>query len=380
MISIPGSIPITIYPIFWVLIVLIGWLNSASLVGTAIWSLVILFSILIHEYGHALTASFFGQKAEIQLVGLGGVTKREGPQIKRWKEFLIILNGPLAGLLTFAALYFFVDHLEERQTLLFYACQVAIEVNLFWTLLNLLPVIPLDGGQLLRVVLEGLFGLRGLKFAYFISIALAVVLGVMFFLMQQIFMGAIFFMFAFEAYRAWADLKSFVPQDGDEEIQDLMRRGVEDLQEGHPHEALAKFISVRDQTLKGVLFVNATEYGARILAEQGEIKQAYEWLYPLKNRISIDYLNLLQQLAYHLQEWEETVVVGEQAFQQQGTMHIALLNALSCAMMERSVQAVGWLTAASQLGLPDFKNVIARHEFDAIRESAPFQKWVKGLE
>lgn len=379
MISIPGRIPVLIFPFFWFLILMIGWLNSMSVLGTVIWAVVILISILIHEYGHALTALVFGQRAEINLVGLGGVTKREGPKLAKWKEFLIVLNGPLAGFLTFAIAYFFLNHMTAKKAILFYALEVAVEVNLFWTLLNLLPVLPLDGGQLVRIILESVFGLRGLKFAFFISIILAGLLGLYFFLIQQIFMGAIFFLLAFESYRAWDDVKTMTPQDEDEQLQNTMKEGLEELKRGQSEEALAKFSYIRQQAPKGMLYVNATQYAARILAEQGNFKQAYQWLYPVKNRISIDYLHLLQQLAYRIQEWEDAVKIGEQAYQQDPAVDTALINALSYAIMGQAIPAVGWLRSAVQLGVSDIQKVIERREFDAIRDSDPFQKWLKSL-
>lgn len=379
MISIPGRIPIHIFPFFWFLILMIGWLNSLTLIGTVIWSIVILVSVLIHEYGHALTALMFGQRAEISLVGFGGLTKRDGPKLARWKEFLIILNGPLAGLLTFMVAYFILGHVGEKKTVLLYALEVAVNVNLFWTLLNLLPVIPLDGGHLLRILLEGALGLRGLKLAFLISIVLAALIGLYFFLVQQIFMGALFFLLAFESYRAWADVKSMTPQDTDQELQNVVKEGIEELKAGRSQEALAKFTYVRQQAPKGMLYVTATQYAARILAEQGNLKQAYQWLYPVKNRVPIDYLHLLQQLAYRLQEWEDAVKIGEQIYQQEPTIDTALINALSYAIMGRAVPAVGWLRSAIQLGMPDVQKVIERREFDAIRNSDPFQKWLKSL-
>lgn len=379
MISIPGRIPVLIFPFFWFLILMIGWLNSMSLMGTVIWAAVILISILIHEYGHALTALMFGQRVEINLVGLGGVTKREGPKLAKWKEFLIVLNGPVAGLVTCAVAYFFLNYVVEKKAVLLYALEVAVEVNLFWTLLNLLPVLPLDGGQLVRIILESVFGLRGLKVAFFMSIILAGLLGLYFFLIQQIFMGAIFFLLAFESYRAWEDIKTITPQDEDEHLQDTMKEGIEELKRGLAQEALAKFSYIRQQAPKGMLYVNATQYAARILAEQGNFKQAYEWLYPVKSRISIDYLHLLQQLAYRVQEWEDAIKIGELAYQQDPSFDTALINAFSFAIMGKAVPAVGWLRSAVQLGVPDIQNVVGRREFDVIRDSDPFQKWLKSL-
>ena len=72
MLSFFSKIPIKIYPFFWILAIGIGWLNSMTLMGTAIWTVVIIISVVVHEYGHALTAMAFGQTAVIQLVGLGG--------------------------------------------------------------------------------------------------------------------------------------------------------------------------------------------------------------------------------------------------------------------------------------------------------------------
>jgi len=378
MISIPGRIPIKIHPFFWLLIILIGWLNSNSLLGTAIWSVVILISIIIHEYGHALTAVAFGQQAEISLVGLGGVTHREGPPLKKWKEFLIVLNGPLAGFsLFFAALGLAPLLQKEQYPLLIYALKVAIEVNLFWTILNLVPVLPLDGGQLLRITLEGAFGLRGLKISLFISIVLAGLLSVYFLFLQQIFISAIFIMMAFESYRAWSDLKDADPIDQDQTLKNELTEGINALKQGKKDEAFSHFASIRQQAPKGLLYVTATEYAARILAEQGQYKQAYEWLMPLQNRLSIDYLHLLHQLAYRIQEWEQAFKIGQQTYQKDPTTDTALINALSHAIIGEAQPAVGWLRCAIQQGLPNLGAVVQKREFDAVRQSPEFQAWLK---
>lgn len=380
MISIPGRIPIRIFPFFWFLILMIGWLNSASILGTVIWSSIILVSVIIHEYGHALTALLFGQQAEINLVGLGGLTRRQGPQLTRWKEFIIVLNGPIAGFLIFILAYQLLGIVSQKRTILIYALEVAAEVNLFWTILNLLPVLPLDGGHLLRILLEGAFGVRGLKLAFFVSIVLAVLIALYSFLIQQILLGALFFMLAFESYRAWADVRGMSPQDTDQQLQNLVKEGVEDLKGGRTDDALTKFTSIRQQAPKGMIYVNATQYAARILAEQGHFKKAYDWLFPLKNRLSPDYLRLLQQLAYHVQEWEQAVKIGQQAYQQEPSIETALINAFSYAIMGEATPSVGWLRCATQLGLPDVQKVIEKREFDAIRESEAFKAWLKSGE
>jgi Zn-dependent protease len=378
MISIPGRIPIHIHTFFWVLIAMIGWLNSGSVLGTVIWAAVILVSILIHEYGHALTAVAFGQRAEINLVGLGGLTRRFGKgDLARWSDFLIVLNGPLAGFALFFLSSYALSFVSSSHPLLFYALQVSVEVNLFWTILNLVPVIPLDGGHLMRIFLEGLFGVKGLKVSLFLSILIGVILGLAFFAYQQVIIGILFLMMAFESYRSWSEARGMAQVDSDKHLQNLLQEGVEILQAGRSKDALDKFIEIRNEAPKGLLYVSASQYGARVLAEQGQYKQAYDWLLPLQKRLSPEYLHLLQQVAYRIQEWEEAVKVGTQAYQTQPSLDAALINALSYAIMGEAVPAVGWLRSAVDLGLPNLPQIIEKREFDAIRESAPFQTWLK---
>lgn len=375
MISIPGRIPIHISPYFWLVIGLLGWLNSGSVLGTVIWSIVILISVILHEYGHAITALAFGQRTEINLVGLGGLTKREGPKLKRWKEFLIVLNGPLAGLLTFLAVYYWLGTIGEKRTILRYALEVAVNVNLFWTLMNLLPVFPLDGGQLMRIFFEGIFGLKGLKFAFLLSTFIGGLIGLLFFFNQQVIMGALFFMLAFESYRAWEDVRGFSPQDTDANLQDQLKDGIFEFQRGDKEKALDKFKSIRQSVSKGALYVTATEFGARILAEQGQFKMAYIWLSGVRNRLSFDYLQFLQQLAYRVQEWEDAIKIGEEAFQIEPLADVALLNAFSYAILGEATPAVGWLSSAVQHGLKNVTEVVGKREFDAIRNSDVFKRW-----
>lgn len=380
MISIPGRIPIRIFPFFWVLITVIGWLNTASIMGTALWIVIITISILVHEFGHALTALAFGQQAEIDLVGLGGLTRRSGAAIRKWQEFFVVLNGPCAGFLLFALSYQLLSFINaERFPTWTYILEVFMYVNLYWNILNLLPVIPLDGGHLMRVALEGFFGFKGLKISLMLSLILAGLLSLLFFVVQYLFAAILFLMLAFESYRAWYDLKPLTQQDSDLELRQLFQEAQDDIKAGHQHEALSKLIHLREQTKEGLLFVAATQLYARLLAEQGQWKEACEVLAPLENQISPDFLRLLQQLAYRLQNWKQAVRVGANLYQKEPQTDVALFNALAHANMGEAKPAVGWLRSAIQLGLPQASQILKRHEFDAIRETPEFQSLANKL-
>lgn len=378
MITIPGRIPLHIFPLFWVLIFLIGWMNAGTLEGTAIWSLVILVSVVCHEYGHALTALAFGQKSEISLIGIGGQTTRQGRTLERWKEFLIVLNGPLVGLL----LFFLLFHLQEKLALpmhspINYAFEIGIEVNLFWTILNLIPVWPLDGGQLMKILLEGVFGIRGFKVALWVSLFLAIFLGIFFIFIQQMFIGAVFFMLAFESYRAWSEIRGLGPLDKNESWNKILSNATHLSKEGQLNEALTQFWFVRDQAKQGTLFLAATEGIAQIYIDQGRYREAFDLLLPMKPELSLDSLFIVQQLAYRLENWEEVVKTGNILYGREHLADSALLNAYASAIMGKAQAAIGWLHSAEQCGVKDIHAVANKREFDAIRGTPEWQAWLK---
>ena len=192
-VRIPGPIPITIHVSFWLVCALIGFLSSHTLIGTAVWIFIILLSVLFHELGHALTALFFKQQPQIELVALGGLTYHNGQKLSVWKQFLIVFNGPLFGFLLFAIATALLSVPSITQTAAGAVLVLIQVVNLFWTIINLLPVLPLDGGQLLRILLEHLWGLKGFKYALIIGIAFGAAASLIAFFLQQFFIVSIRF-------------------------------------------------------------------------------------------------------------------------------------------------------------------------------------------
>ena len=382
MLYIPGKIPVRIYPFFWIVALLIGWMSSfanassiqTALLHLALWVFVITFSVLIHEYGHALSAMAFGQKAKIELIGFGGVTYRSGPKLKLWKEFVIVLCGPLFGMVLAIISFILFEKMAERpMSVMLYTLQLLFNVNFFWTLVNLLPVQPLDGGRLLSIVLEGIFGIRGVKIAFFLSIVIAAVVGIFFFAIQAVLPGSLFFILAFESYRSWKSSLYMHDQDQNEDVKNLFHQGEEDFRAGHQEAALEKFREVRRQTQSGVLYNLATNYEALLLKEKGDYKNAYEILLPIKNKLDLSAWNTLQQLAYQNKDWNEVIQLGNRIFNESPSYGVAFLNALSYAALHQAKPAVGWLRSALREGMPHFEVMLSKTEFDPIRQSEEFR-------
>lgn len=375
MITFGRTLPITIYPAFWLMAVLLGWLNSNSIVGMAIWVPVIFVSVLIHELGHALTARAFGQDASIDLVALGGLTKRtETQRLPLHKEFLIVLNGPLAGLGLFALAYYTLKIIGRRDEYLTYAFLVAINVNLFWTIVNLLPIQPLDGGKLFSIMMEAIFGFRGVKIALFLSIALAGVLALVCFLFQLVLAGAFFMIFAFESYRAWKSTLPMVEGDTNEELHAKMQQVQRYIEQGRLADAESLARHLRSGTGSGVLHTQASELLALSLGRQNQLQEAYDLLQKSKSHLSDQGVMLLHQLAFRLELWREAADLGTQAFQIAPTPEIAVLNARAYAHLGLLEPTVGWLRAARRAGMSDLCEVLEHPDFEVFRRDPDFLK------
>ena len=175
------GIPVRIEPMFWLVTFFLGGglsLGAGTTKTDIIWVLMRMViacaSILVHEYGHALTArKLSGGQHEIRLWGMGGLAYHQGGNPTRKSRLWTIAMGPGAGLALFLltslavistygpeVLQYLVTRrvpteLSESflsvvttQPPLFRIFSMLIWINLWWSLINLLPVFPLDGGQL----------------------------------------------------------------------------------------------------------------------------------------------------------------------------------------------------------------------------------------
>lgn len=378
MIRIPGRIPVYIHPAFWIIAALIGFLNSFSLFGTLIWMAIILFSVLLHEYGHGVTALVFGQKPRIDLVFWGGVTSyRDGKPLSAIKQFFIVLNGPLFGLLVYvvATLLLLIPSLAKGTSLqILHLTQV---VNIFWTILNVLPIMPLDGGQLVRVVLEAAFGIKGFRYTLFASTALSLLISLAFFLYGAFLVGAIFFLLAFYSYDSWRKSRTISEVDRDEGVRRELEDAETALQEGRKPEAERYLQAIRAKTGRGMLYKMATQTLAALKYEEGQSDEAYQMLLALRQDLDSDALCVLQRAAYDQQDYALTVELASVSFQYAPSVETALRNAFAFACLGQAQPAVGWLQTAVDDGLDNLAEIIDHEALRKIRQHPAFVAFLK---
>ncbi|HSX11798.1 MAG TPA: M50 family metallopeptidase [Chlamydiales bacterium] len=379
MIEIPGRIPLAIHPFFWVFAALIGWLNSASLLGTLIWVLIISVSVIFHEFGHALTAVLFKQKARIQLIALGGVTMYDGPKLKFWQQFVITFNGPLFGFFLFLLATFLLRIPHDNMPIWTTILRWTQFANLFWTVVNLLPVLPLDGGQLLRIVLEANFGVSGFKASLLVGAILAGLLSFYFFMVQAFLIGAFFFLFAFQSFDSWRKSRFATRNDRDESNKVLMQQAENYLQDGNTSEAKKLLEEVCEKASGGLLAVAAKQYLAFLAYKEGKRQEAYDLLLPIKKHLADDSLCLLHELAAERKNYPLVVELSAEVYQVAPSQEMALRNARAYAFEKQPKPAGGWLQTAWQFGGLDLAMILAEEEFQRIKDHREFKAFVDQL-
>jgi Zn-dependent protease len=192
------GIPVRVHPMFWVMSALLG--QSALHLGISyllLWVACVFVSVLIHEMGHVLMARVFDVDGEIVLYGFGGLAIPASQMRRTWQHILVCLAGPVAGflLLGFVLLSAFALAPQEweyvkrvadefvnripldpeflRPTMKREMIENLLWINLIWGLVNLVPIWPLDGGQISRDIFSMLSPRSGASAAYGISLVLA---------------------------------------------------------------------------------------------------------------------------------------------------------------------------------------------------------------
>ncbi len=229
------GIPVEVQPFFWVITALLGGAIDAdskmAFLAVILYMMAAFVSILIHELGHALTGRRLGGgRAVILLTSMGGLAINQGGRFNRQQRFWMIAAGPGAG---FAFLLLIVGGLglffngndvvawatdslfgteglnETSRLYMFFDTKPFIEfllsvlvwINFWWGVLNLLPIMPLDDGQITELFV------RPPQRMYLIGTVTAAAAALFGFLqMQSVYMALLFGYFAWQNYQGYKQL------------------------------------------------------------------------------------------------------------------------------------------------------------------------------
>jgi len=167
------GIPVRIEPTFLVIAALFGF-AAGSVTVLITWVAVLTVSVLLHELGHAVMFRIYGQQPHIVLQGMGGLTWGSAP-LAGSRDIVVSLAGPLAGIVLLGLPALALDRSAiELSEIWDLVVRLTVYVNLAWSFVNLLPILPLDGGNVTASILRRRIGeIRGQHVAHKVSIGVA---------------------------------------------------------------------------------------------------------------------------------------------------------------------------------------------------------------
>lgn len=159
------GIDVYLHVTFLLFLAWVGYATYAALgVGAALSILFLVVSlfacVLLHEYGHALTARRFGIGTEdITLLPIGGVARLERMPSNPKQELLVAIAGPAVNVVIAAIIVVILllrgDPMPRNMGNLLEGGLLwnLLRMNLVMILFNMLPAFPMDGGRVLRAAL-----------------------------------------------------------------------------------------------------------------------------------------------------------------------------------------------------------------------------------
>lgn len=369
------SISLSINPSFYFLAFLVAWMNGATPLFFAAWIVVVTVSVIVHELGHALTLVFFGQKAKIELGGMGGLTIWQGGALSRGKEFLVVLMGPIFGLFL-CALFSFILASGVVQGNLYQFFLIMVWANLFWSVLNLLPMYPLDGGKLMTIILDLFFGGRGVQFSYLLGTIFAIGCAAFALFSGMMILGLFALLCAFESLRNWKNGRMYRLEREGSQVFDEISEAERNWAASKPEEAIRLLEKVISQQENGEGFFRAIDLLSSCLLSSGQTKKAYALLQPVKKRLLHPTLKQFQLACYKLGNWEEALETGKKIFLEEQDLSCAILNAFSSAHLSQVEAVVNWMSYVKKTGGVSMSSLLSSNDFDEIRSCPLFQQFV----
>jgi Zn-dependent protease len=304
-----GSIPVRVHFAFLMMAILFG-LTGRGLKAAVAWLLVVFVSILVHELGHALAGMAFGLSPQIDIHGMGGTTSwTAGEALSPGKRIVVSLAGPFIGfalgvVVVIASLFIpaapgslLADTIEDLKW-----------VNFGWGVFNLLPMLPLDGGNVMASALQWITGGKGQRAAHYVSIVVAGLAGLAALYLKWIFPGVLAALYIVQNVRGLSMHRE--PTD-DGHLEPMLAEGFAAIAQGEGHRAIA----LGEQVVSAATNMETRRKGLQLLAQGRLLEGHWASLMQLLEAVSVELgageLQRFEQAARELDRPEEAARIRE---------------------------------------------------------------------
>lgn len=211
-------------------------------------------SVFLHEMGHALTSRAFQLQPTVVLTGFGGFTAHQ-PARRPRDEFLIVAAGPTVNFLIAVTCFLAETFMPGDGDSLAPKLLGSIAwLNIVWGIYNLLPIMPLDGGQLMRVLLRRTIKktLNADRWTHRIGLVVGALAAVGIFVAFRSIFGAL--LLGLAAFENWRALKNLDEIDVDRQVD-------------RPHERVRELLDLARQRFEAEDWEGAMRYCHQARAE-----------------------------------------------------------------------------------------------------------------
>ena len=418
------------FPLTALLLAMMWQQGKDDMAAVAIFMAIVFQGVLMHELGHALVGRVFGLTPRIDLVALGGQTSwRDRGRLSPGQSLLVSFAGPAVGLVLGAPVLVWMLATDLGPGLLHDGLMAFVWINLGWSLFNLLPMQPLDGGNMMAAFFELVAGVRGRRAARYVSFAVIFALAALALFYQAVIAVVLLGLFAMQNLRGlrYEQMLDEAKENGSpmEQAHAALERGDAPvvialasrflavaqgntqrdealhllawgrLLAEQPEEAQAALASMSgerdpDPALRGAVLLElgdpeaalphleealaggAGEFVERRLARAIVATEAYDeavriFRGPDAKDATVSAIHRVQTAIYEAGAFAQAATLGELLFQRTGRPLDAFNVACCLARLGRAEDALHWLERARDAGLRDTSMLDADADLAAVR-------------
>lgn len=241
---------------FWIMAFLLGYASfgrggiDPGLMG--VWIAVVLLSILVHEYGHAFAVKRHAIEPNIALHWMGGTTfYRTLLPLRRLDRVIISAAGPFAGFALAGIVYCLRVLAEDWVRTWPFLGRVALQqiqqVNIYWGIINLIPVLPFDGGH----VLEHTLGPKRARITAIISLVAGTAVALYFLKLGSMWGAFIFGMGAVQSFQRFRSEGSRSADGPAPQVSPEATAALKSARQALADEQLDRAIALAERVLSG---------------------------------------------------------------------------------------------------------------------------------